>query len=286
MLTNRPKDKDYHSFFSWWVWTKENLDYVLNPNYDFLSPKGLKKSIVKLLLKSIEDYYKSNGCGAVDLAHLINLIEDLDYLRIRNNQAFLNYKKTLVSGISNDFGKLTGTWFEIRIARLLTMNGFCFTQPEPPDFSITINKTNLGIECKAPRTEIGSNVKKKIINAIRNTSRDYYGQEWTKTPTILFLDATWLIRAEGNDIVEGKDPLSNNIKNGLKEAVSITTFDLVIAFWFGHTTKEQRNQNSISCVHASKGRVDKSLIIFQEKLFKDFGVLENEMIQLPSLFKD
>lgn len=286
MLSIQPQNNEYQSFLSWWVWSKNNLKYLLEPNYEFFSKKGLKKSITKLLIRSIEDYYNNKGSGAVDLAHLINLIEDLDYLRIKNNKAFLNYKKTLVSGISNGFDQLTGTWFEIRIARLLTMNDFFFSQPEPPDFSIIINDINIGIECNAPRTEIGSNVKKKIINAVKNKSRKYYGQEWINNPSILFLDATWLIRAEGSDIVKSNNPLTDNIKDGLTEAVSKTTFDLIIAFWFGHATIEQRNQNSMTCVHVSKGILDKSLMIFREKLLTNFGVLENEMIQLPDLFRD
>jgi len=71
-------------------------------------------------------------------------------------------------------------------------------------------------------------------------------------------------------------------EKGLKEALLNTTYALIIAFWPGHATIQHRNFNSISCIYGPKDLQDLSLIIFGDKLLKDYEIIENEMIQLPN----
>lgn len=286
MLTNRPHDSERFSFLSWWLWTKINLEFLISNDLNKLSKKGRYKSITKLLLRAIENYFNDNKTGAVDLASLINLIDDLDYLRFTNFPFYLKYRLKLKSGISSDFSFLTGNWFEVRIARLLTAVGIKFTQPEPPDFFVKVNDIDIGIECHAPGMEIGNDVKKKIIKAVKKKERKYQGQEWTKNLTILFLDATWLIRADGGEIIGSRQTLSTKLQEGLLEGASHTTYDLIIAFWFGHAIIEKKNRNSVSCVYAPKEISNPTLIDFRDQLLQGFGIVENGKIHLPDLFKD
>ncbi len=286
MITKRPSGIERNRFLPWWKWAKDNFEYLLETDLNLFVKGGKQKSISKLLLRSVETYFNGHGSGAVDLAHLINLVEDLDFLRINNDCIFRDYKSKLLSVFSNDFPYLTGLWFEIRIAKLLTLSGFQYNQPDPPDFSILINGVNIGIECYAPRIDIGGDVKQKLYNIIKKKGEKYRGQAWLRNPSVLILDITWIIRAAGAAVVSSENPLSKIIENGLKDVIVKTPFDLILAFWFGHASVKHRNVNSISCVHVQIKIQDPMIDVFREKLLGSFYVLEREKIQLPNLPKD
>jgi len=286
MLIDRPDGDEGLEYLPWWQWTVENLELLLEPRHRLLSSEGQRTGLAKLLCQAREAYFDGDGAGVVDLAHLVSLVEDLDYLRKTNPQLFTEYKKKLTSGMAKEFGFLTGNWFEIRVARMLIRSGLQFTQPNPPDFNVNIEGIDVGVECYAPRVTVGQDVRRRVVKAVRNKESKYKGQPWILGPTVLVLDGTWLARADGRETVQGQDALSEDFTNGLVEAATSTDYDLIIAFWFGHATSKQKDLKTTSCVSIPADIQNLTIATFRDRLLKDFGPEDDVVIRLPDLPTD
>ncbi len=279
-----PQNENYNDFMSWWTCVKENFTEMLD--FDFSSQTGQKRSISKLLNRAKQSFLNKNNSGVIDLNDLFNLVQDLDFLKTNNYEFFNTYKSKLISGLSNNFFYLTGTWFEIRIARMLIETKFSFEQPDPPDFEIKINGNSLGIECYAPRARIGDDILKRISNSIKNKEREYKKHPWKSSHTILFIDGTWLKRAEGSFEINTSNLLTSQFREGLIQAINKNKcFEFVIVFFFGHDRTKNGGSRSYSCVYSPTTITNLELSQFKNTFLENYIEGDNQIL-LPDLPDD
>ena len=96
------------------------------------------------------------------------------------------------------------------------------------------------------------------------------------------LDATWLVRAENNEVIARNESLPNDLLSALHETVSSDGFDLIIAFLFGHAIDEHSDEKAVSCVYAPDPIQDEELDGFKDKLLDKFKP-EDVKIRLQDL---
>jgi hypothetical protein len=281
MLSDRPSGAEYTQFLPWWRWAADNLNSLIEPGKNWESEDTSKSGWYQLLNEARNEYEKGEESGVVRLANLINLAEDLDYLQESKPSVFDRFKAALASNMTADAGYLTGKWFEVRTARLLVEADIPFSSPEPPDYQI--ENFGIGVECHSPRLEEGGDVYQKTIGAINKKERKYHGESWFKDQsTVLMLDATWLVRAENNEVIARNESLPNDLLWGLQETVDDDGFDLVIAFLFGHAIDEHSDEKAVSCVYAPDPVQDEELGGFKDKLLSKFR-REDVKIRLQDL---
>lgn len=282
-MTDSPQGEDLYNYTAWWEWAADNLNLLLEPREDVRLPVDKQISIARLLQEANRSYQSGSEEGVVYLAHIFNLVEDLDYLRTREPNAFASFKASLTSRSQRDYAYLTGMWFEVRVAQLLSRAGLPFTQPDPPDFSVDVNGEVVSIECYSPRAVEGDALQRRTYNAVKKKERKYRGQIWTKGLTVLALDATWLVRAQGQEAVQGEEALSEEFIAGLQQAASPTRFDLVIAFWFGHAIEKQKDKKATSCVYIPSDVAIPAVVELHQRLLAGFGPEDEERIRLQKL---
>ncbi len=280
-----PQNENYSDFMSWWTCVKENFTEMLD--FDFSSQTGQKKSLSKMLNRAKLSFLNNNiMSGVIDLNHLFNLVQDLDFLKTNNYEFFNTYKSKLISGLSNNFFYLTGTWFEIRIARMLIEAKFGFEQPDPPDFEIKINGDSLGIECYAPRARVGDDIFKRVSNSIRYKEREYRKHPWKSNHSILFIDGTWLKRAEGLPEINTSNLLTPQFKEGLIQAINKNKcFEFVIVFFWGHDRTKNGGSRSDSCVYSPIILANPELNLFKNTFLENYIERDNQIL-LPDLPDD
>jgi len=283
MLLDRPTGPDRLKYDPWWLWAVNNLDLLLKPKHSFRTERGKKAGLMKLLLSARSQYLTGQASGAVDLAHVIDLVEDLDFIKTRDNNLLSEYASSLTSAKAQDYSYLTGIWFEVRMAAMFLKTGLQFTRPDPPDFLVEIDSTTIGVECHAPRALPGADVEKRIKVAVEKKGKKYKGHAWTQGSTALLLDATWLVRASGREVVQGQTALGAEFLAGLLEALRTTRYGLVIAFWFGHSIGQQADSRAVSCVNGPVDISDPALVSFRSCLLAHFRLEDSEPIRLPNL---
>lgn len=281
MLTDRPSGDNCSEYLPWWCWAAENLNSLIEPDVDWQAVDYTKSGWYKLLDRARSEYEDGKESGVIHLAHLINLAEDLNYLREAESAVFDQFKAALASNMTVEAGYLTGKWFEVRSACLLSEAGISFSMPDPPDYQIRDSK--IGLECHSPRIEEGGDVYGKTVDAIQKKGKKYYGQPWFEDgASVLMLDATWLVRAEDEEVIVHNDTLPEALLEALQDTVGPDGFDLVIAFLFGHAIDQHSDERAVSCVYAPDPVQDEELRSFKDQLLSRFKP-EDVNVRLPDL---
>ena len=282
----KPKGDAMNQYLNWWNWCLANLNLILDYKPGLQSEIGKKLAISKMLYQAKVNYSKGDSSGAVDLAHLKNFVEDLEFLRVRDFELYKNYILKFTSGVAREYGFLTGTWFEIRIARKFIESNLDYSRPkqDPPDFWINLKEDSvLGVECYAPRILPGEDIRKKVINSITNKTKRNRNEDWVSKPTVLILDYSWIIKAQNNDDVNGQEILSSDVRDELIETSKSSYFDLIMCFFFGHA-KISDNRTS-SCFFIQKDLKNELITDFRKKLlggFKEENKINIIRAQMPN----
>lgn len=285
-MTDPPQGDEINEYLPWWEWAATNLNDLLAPREDVTAASEKPISIARLMQEAKASYLRGEEDGIVDLAHIVNLVEDLDYLKSHAPPAFDSFKAALTSRSRRSYDYLTGMWFEVRVARLLAKAGLPFEQPDPPDFSVDVDGDTVSVECYAPRAVEGDQLDRRTYNAVKKKERKYRDQDWSRGLTVLAMDATWLVRAQGEESVQGEDALSEDFILGLQSAASPTKFDVIVAFWFGHAIEKQKDAKAISCVYTPSDVDTPAIVRFLERLLTGFQPEDEERIRLPRLPTD
>ena len=230
-----PTGEDFERPYSWLLWAGRSLDILLRPSVSFLNRGAQERSAIgRLLHRSLVSSGEGERDGVMDLQLAIHLAEDLTDLRETAPDLFDGFCKRLTAGKATDPSWLVGHSFEMRSALLLLRQGFTFTCPDPPDFSVRTEAGTVSVECVAPYVAGASqiDVRKRTRAAIRKKARHYRGQDWLQEHSALFLDATYLRRNEWGDVSRGD--VSTGLEWGMHDALSGTPFGLIVSFWGGH----------------------------------------------------
>jgi hypothetical protein len=280
MLTSKPTGLENEIFDAWWNWVKINLENLLRINILDTEERASKLSVVKLHKLSLSDHQEGMKSGVLHLGILIRLIDDLDYIQMRNFQLFESFCKKLVSGIANQFSYLLGHGFEVKITRLLLEQGFNFDNPDPPDFSIEYQGHTIGIECYAPKSLKN---KEYFLKIFSRKVKPYRNSDWINQYPILFVDITiWRIFENQNDPIISGNGGSDILEKVLKELFHKTFYKLVVFFQFGYPINYVMPAIAISCQWSPSINLEPILKEFTEKLFLNYKEEKIDII-LPSL---
>jgi hypothetical protein len=277
-LPPRPDGEDFGSFYPWWKWAGYTLDELLKPTVSFLNRGSVGRSAIgRLLHCALVSYGEAIEDGAMDLQLAIYLAQDLTDLLEKDPAVFEDFRKRLVSPKARKPDWLVGHSFEMQCALLLLKNGFTFTSPDPPDFSIETGVGTVHVECFAPYVSGGAtvDVRKRTREAIRKKAKHYRGQDWLQGHTVLFLDATYLRRYEWGEVSSGD--VANGLERGMQDALMHTPFGLIVSFWGGHVFKDGQDWRCASCVTAPHPVKNTTLAAFRSQLLKRFEADRNEL---------
>ncbi len=245
--------------------------------------KITSSALNKLLISAFSHYKSGQVAGAVQMAQLIGLINELAWLKEKSPEQFNHFSSAFASGVARQQSYLSGIWFEFRICCLLIRGDFQFNKPDPPDFMIDYMSSSLSVECYSPRIRSLDNLYPSFKNSlISRKVRKYKNQLWTSSPSCLLIDGTVLIRSIGQTISHHDFELPLELKKCLVEFYQQSFYDLVVFMWFGHLTKANENASSSTCVWVPSNLKNDILNSFKSKLLQNF----NEEIYISTIYPD
>lgn len=278
-LPTRPDGDDFNRFYPWWLWTGRALNALLGPRVSYLNRGSIERSAIgRLLHRAFVSYGEGEEDGAMDLQVAINLAEDLTELRELDPKLFQDFRKRFTSGQGKNPEWLNGHSFELWTALHLTHRGFEFTCPAgAPDFSVRTEAGTVSVECTVPHVANrgAEDVRKRAHTAIRRKVNLYrrkaakgQPQDWLEGHSALFLDATYLRRAEWG--YESQGEVTKGLDWGIQDALEGAPFGLIVAFWGGHTFEDGQDLRPASCVTAPRFLEDPVLAGFRAQLLEGF----------------
>ncbi|WP_026968202.1 hypothetical protein [Algoriphagus terrigena] len=287
MLSPKPSGVEAEKFEKWVDWTKNSLHNIMEYGQ---SNKGRQFPLEKMISKSIRDYKSGNELSVKTLAHILDFIENMEFLRVNDLSIFRSFRDKLSSGPAKQFEYLTGLWFETKIASLLIQKGIEFKcpSPDPPDFEVKINSQTISIECYCPRIKTASSIYPKLLTSLETRKvKKYRNQTWTTGGlAVLFLEGTWILRSQGDGILDARYSLPNDIRSTLRELEENSFYNLIVLLWFGRLTDCGQNGSTISCVYTPTMISDPHLLTFIDKLLDRFNIEPEIKIMLPDLPDD
>jgi hypothetical protein len=286
-LMDIPSPSPDASFKAWSDWSAQQLTVMLGLRVPLISPESTATTLGRMFHEARDSYVKwrlktnavpGHGDAMLDfidaitgLASFTNLVLQLLAIRRLDTALYARYIKILSSRKARDAAYVTGQMFEIATAHSLLDKGLAFIQPEPPDFLLSHEGQPFTIECHAPRAGIGTSVRRKVAKAIQVKGSMLKKHPWRDAPAALFLDVTWLRRAEAGWVSEG-DPLveTEQIMLGLEDAIPTSPFGLIVTFSFSQSVGSDGRPHVVTVRHAPVDIKHASLRSLFDLLFSDF----------------
>ena len=141
-----------------------------------------------------------------------------------------------------------GIRFELNIAASLIRKGISFKKQETPDFVLSEEMNNIGIECSSVRTrkfEKKPDLNYKIIAQLREKKKRKYSTQ----NTLLFLDATNIAHQLNNNRIQLDYP---SLKDETFEANSDGFFDAILIFFYVFNSFTNRFESTYLRVDSDK----------------------------------
>lgn len=206
---------------------------------------------------------------------LFGPIEYLESVKKVNLKAYKRYLTRLTKNINNV--GFYGDMFELWIAWTLFQKKvvFNFCKPPKPDFEITYNNRQLGIECTGLQFDFHSSPKKeKMLSKIKEKVLEKMKNDYANYSTALIVDITNLfyhsmalgdtltrmeVRRVIDEAIQELEDTSTTIRNGK----NINNFGFIILFCFNSAKTNDGQPNWVLNIFDMKNmNADKTLIQF------------------------
>lgn len=186
-----------------------------------------------------DDYQKlltvSNNPNQYNYLLAYNLFHPIQLLiKIKSKSTVeFNYFKNRLVKYNKNIG-FYGDKFELFIAFSLLERGIKYTKPEPPDFKIKFDNSDIYIECGTAQFDVNSKPSKiEIFSKLRKKINEKLKKKYSNYDTILFLDITNLIyHSEKLKEPLTDDELKFTIDKVCQKGKSEQMFGLIVLFKF------------------------------------------------------
>ncbi len=235
--------------------TKEIAELL---NYKFVPDSPGQKSVVGKGLHYILELHNKGEYNQrdIELARANMFLKHLKEVKESRPDLFKFFKNEIKGVLAND--RFFGIRFELNIAASLIRKGISFNKQETPDFVLSEEMNNIGIECSSVRTrkfEKRPDLNYKVSAQLREKKKRKYSTQ----NTLLFLDATNIAHQLTKNSIQLDFPL---LKEEIKKSNQEGFFDAVLVFYYVF--------NSISNgLESTYLRVDSEWITNSSKKFLD-----------------